>query len=228
MPPVKILAIEKDPEYREMLSEVLESSGYVVDVVDRGEDALKMIKKNSYALLILNVELPDINGYALCKKIRTDKNSASIPLILTSENSTNEDFEKHRKLRVRADDYILKPYTDDQILRKVENLTGLKIKEEELLAFQEKFEELLNEKTELERTLKDYEEIKSSLENRIEDLSEKIKNLEGEIDKYKKEGEEKNLKINDLEKKLKELNDENSQLKEEIKKVAEKLKNLVS
>lgn len=221
---VKILAIEGDKDYQNMLRNILENNGYTVDIVDKGEEALKMLKKNSYSLVILNVELPDINGYALCKTIRTDKSTASIPLIITSEKSTQEDFDKHRKLKVRADDYLLKPYTDDQILRKVENLTGLKIKEEELLAIQEKFEQVLNEKIELERMVKDYESVKVSLEEKIRELDSKLKNLEGEVAELTARNREKDLKIKNLEKELK---DEKERFKREIELIIENLKRLI-
>ncbi len=195
----KVLLIDADADYQDMVRGVLENAGYIVDTQSEGEAGFRLARKNEYDLVILNVELPDVNGYALCKRFRTEEKTAGIPLILTSELATREDFDKHRRLKVRADDYLHKPYSDDQLLKKVENLIGFKISEEEFLKLQEQFEQVLSEKAELERTVKDYEDLRTSLENRIDELLEKVRALESDLKETKHKLEERERELEALE-----------------------------
>ena len=76
-------------------------------------------------LIIVSVE-PRKVGYAVCNKLKRSTELAHIPLILTSAEETPQTFEQHKKLKSRADDYLLKPFRDDEFVRKVAALIDLR------------------------------------------------------------------------------------------------------
>jgi len=118
----KILCIDSDIETQDRVSEYLSKQGYIVTKQYKGKGAVDIIEKASPHLIILAVELPDVNGYVICKLIKTHPNLKNIPLILTSSEATPEDFEKHSNLKSRADKYLLKPFDNEELSLKIQNL----------------------------------------------------------------------------------------------------------
>ncbi|HXI56931.1 MAG TPA: response regulator, partial [Polyangia bacterium] len=98
--------------------------GFVVESIPNGEDALEWGQSNSPSLIILSVE-PRKVGYAICNKLKRSAALRDVPLILISAEETLATFEQHKKLKSRADEYLLKPLDGAELLAKVDKLVGL-------------------------------------------------------------------------------------------------------
>lgn len=110
----RILIIEDDAVIAEVEKDYLEASGYVVDVAFSGDTGLKKALQEEYDLLILDLMLPEIDGFAICKQVREAKN---IPIMLVS--AKKEDVDKIRGLGLGADDHISKPFSLGELVARV-------------------------------------------------------------------------------------------------------------
>ena len=113
-----ILIVEDDENLRIALSDNLEEEGYRVTAVADGKSALEAVKSGVFDLIILDIMLPDIDGYALCERFRKDHISSMI-LMLTAR--TLED-DLVRGFQLGADDYLTKPYRLRELLARVRAL----------------------------------------------------------------------------------------------------------
>jgi CheY-like chemotaxis protein len=120
-----ILLIENDAAFAEEMSGALEAMGYQVRVTGDGKDGLELAKDLRPDAIVLCVELPRLSGYSICNKLKKDELLKAIPVVLTSSEATEEVFEDHRKLKVRAEDYLIKPYVSAALLEKLAGLIGL-------------------------------------------------------------------------------------------------------
>ena len=128
----KILIVEDEPGMRLGLKDNLEFESYEVDTADNGEEGLKKILENNYNLVILDVMLPKISGFEVCKTVR--KKGITTPIILLT--AKGEEIDKVLGLELGADDYVTKPFSLREllarikaILRRGENFTGGNLKD---------------------------------------------------------------------------------------------------
>lgn len=121
----KILFIENDSSFAAGVAESLEASGFEVRVTGDGKEGLELARDWSPEAVVLCVELPGMSGYLVCQKLKKDDELKSLPLVLTSAEATEETFEKHRTLKARADEYLLKPYAPQALIDKLGALVGL-------------------------------------------------------------------------------------------------------
>ena len=122
--PTKILLIENDAALASTLSDALESRGFEVRVTAEGKDGLDLAREWGPQGIVLCVELPGMSGYLVCQRLKKDDALKAIPLVLTSAEATEETFEKHRALKVRADEYLFKPYSAQALVEAVERVAG--------------------------------------------------------------------------------------------------------
>ncbi len=123
--PKKILLIENDPAFAAGVSESLEASGFEVRATGDGKEGLELARDWAPDAVVLCVELPGMSGYLVCQKLKKDDALKALPLVLTSAEATAETFEKHKTLKARADEYLLKPYEPAALLEKLGGLIGL-------------------------------------------------------------------------------------------------------
>ncbi|ABS25694.1 response regulator transcription factor [Anaeromyxobacter sp. Fw109-5] len=123
--PTKILLIENDAALASALTQALESRGFEVRDTADGKDGLDLAREWSPQGIVLCVELPGMSGYLVCQRLKKDESLKAIPLVLTSAEATEETFEKHRALKVRADEYLFKPYGPQALVDAVERVVGL-------------------------------------------------------------------------------------------------------
>lgn len=116
----RALIIDKDTPFAEQLSVVLEQEGFAVQTCNTGRDGIDQAKTLEPDLIVLCVELDDTSGYSICAKIKKDQRLKGIPLIITSENATQETFDHHKKLKTRAQAYLMKPFEPAELLKHVE------------------------------------------------------------------------------------------------------------
>ena len=116
----EILVAEDSPTQAAMLKYLLESSNYKVLLAPDGKQALDKLSQNKPALVISDIAIPVLNGYELCEKIKSDKSTAHIPVILmTSLSDTEEVIEG---LSCGADSFITKPFNNEFLLSSIEKI----------------------------------------------------------------------------------------------------------
>jgi two-component system copper resistance phosphate regulon response regulator CusR len=111
---MKILIIEDSPLLAGSIKEQL-SKQYVVDVVHTGEEGLYQARSTDYSLMLLDLGLPDINGYEVCQELRGRGVETPI-LVLSGDRNTNS---RVRLLECGADDYVTKPFDSDELQARV-------------------------------------------------------------------------------------------------------------
>ncbi|HCT91932.1 MAG TPA: DNA-binding response regulator [Lachnospiraceae bacterium] len=110
----KILIIEDEEAIAELEKDYLELSGFSVEIENRGDEGLKKALEGDFNLFILDLMLPGMDGFEICKQIRQEKNT---PVILVS--AKKDDIDKIRGLGLGADDYITKPFSPSELVARV-------------------------------------------------------------------------------------------------------------
>lgn len=131
----KILIIEDEEAIADLEKDYLELSGFEVEIEERGDSGLTRALKEEFNLIILDLMLPGVDGFEICKKIREEKN---IPVIMVS--AKKDDIDKIRGLGLGADDYMTKPFSPSELVARVkahlaryERLIGSGIQENETI-----------------------------------------------------------------------------------------------
>src|SRR6266404_761110 len=114
----KILIVEVDPHILLGLEEVLRSDGFEVAVCSRGDRALEVVGKQQPALIVLDVMLPGLSGYDVCKQLRAKKVATPI-LMLTAKG---QEMDKVIGLELGADDYLTKPFGVRELVARISAL----------------------------------------------------------------------------------------------------------
>ena len=114
---MKILVIEDEPKAAEYLRQGLSESGYTVEVAHTGTDGLHAAANGDHALLILDVMLPGIDGFAVLSALRTSRQT---PVLMLTARGTTDD--KLRGFALGADDYLVKPFQFPELLARVKAL----------------------------------------------------------------------------------------------------------
>lgn len=112
-----ILIVEDDRELSTLLTDFLRTEGYTVSAVDSGERAVQLFERYGARLVVLDINLPDMSGFAVCSKLREN---ADTPILIVSARTDKED--KLNGLDLGADDYIEKPYDIDILLAKIKGI----------------------------------------------------------------------------------------------------------
>lgn len=110
----KILIIEDDDNILQLEKDYLEAAGYETKSAVDGATGVQMALEGDFDLVLLDIMLPEINGFQVCKKIRAFKN---IPIILVS--AKKEDMDKINGLEFGADDYVVKPFSPSELVARV-------------------------------------------------------------------------------------------------------------
>jgi hypothetical protein len=113
-----ILIAEDSPTQAERLKHVLQTNGYAVMAAVNGTQAIEMARQRRPSLIITDVMMPEMDGYELCSKIKSDPELASIPVILVTTLSDPHDV--IRGLECRADNFIIKPYDEHSLLARIQ------------------------------------------------------------------------------------------------------------
>ncbi len=170
-----ILVIEDNPDIQELIREFLTAQNYKVDVAGTGTEGILLFQKNLYDLVLLDVMLPDIDGYSICKIIR---GQSDVPIIMLTGLQNEENEIKGFELGV--DDYITKPFHYAIFIKRVEAVlrraTSTEVENANILQFHEL---MLNSTAyaayvngdQVELTTKEFEIIYTLLQNRGKVLS---------------------------------------------------------
>ena len=131
----RILIIEDEEAIADLEKDYLELSGFEVIIKNTGDEGLKTALEENFNLIVLDLMLPGIDGFEICKKIREVKN---IPIIMVS--AKKDDIDKIRGLGLGADDYMTKPFSPSELVARVkahmaryERLVGSGVQENEII-----------------------------------------------------------------------------------------------
>lgn len=131
----RILIIEDELAIAELEKDYLELSGFAVEVAADGHEGLMKALKEEYDLIILDLMLPGIDGFEICREVRAEKN---IPIIMVS--AKKDDIDKIRGLGLGADDYMTKPFSPSELVARVkahmaryERLVGSAVEENKVI-----------------------------------------------------------------------------------------------
>src|SRR4026208_908983 len=123
--PTKVLVFESDPAFAGELRTALGRLGLAARVVDDGNVGLQAAASDRPDLILLSIELPRMNGFSVCNKLKRDPGLKEVPLIIMSSDSTEETFEQHRRLRTRAEDYVHKPIAFNDLVTRIRQFVPL-------------------------------------------------------------------------------------------------------
>jgi PleD family two-component response regulator len=115
----RLLIVEDDFDISNMLRIYFSGQGYEVDVAPRGTDALQKTRQNLPHLIVLDIMLPDIDGYEVCRTLRMNTRTSHIPVIFLTQKDERSD--KLQGLELGADDYITKPFDIEELKLRVQN-----------------------------------------------------------------------------------------------------------
>ncbi len=115
----RLLVVEDDPDISNMLRIYFAGLGYDVDVAQRGSDALEKTRHVMPHLIVLDIMLPDIDGYGVCRTLRMNTRTSHIPVIFLTQKDERSD--RLQGLELGADDYITKPFDIEELKLRVQN-----------------------------------------------------------------------------------------------------------
>lgn len=125
-----ILIVDDNPNNLQVLGSILEGKGYEVALAQNGLLALDFIKKEKPDLILLDIMMPEINGYEICKKLKEDNETKDVPVIFLTAKTETEDIV--RGFDVGAVDYILKPFNSAELLARIRTHIKLRQAQKEI------------------------------------------------------------------------------------------------
>ncbi len=123
----RVLLVEDEEHLLNTIKLNLELEGLSVNAIDNGRKAIEEFKKQAFDLVILDVMLPEMDGFAICKEIR--KKNTIVPVLFLTAKGMGED--RVQGLKIGADDYMVKPFNLEELMLRVHNLLKRSLKKEE-------------------------------------------------------------------------------------------------
>ncbi|HWQ46324.1 MAG TPA: response regulator transcription factor, partial [Longilinea sp.] len=121
-PLASILIVEDDLDVADMLSVTFRVQGYSVRVVNWGKEAIDVCFDKLPDIIILDIRLPDIDGFEVASRLRTNRRTANVPIIFLTEKRDRPD--RIKGLELKADDYVTKPFDIQELRLRVRNIIG--------------------------------------------------------------------------------------------------------
>jgi two-component system, OmpR family, alkaline phosphatase synthesis response regulator PhoP len=116
----RILVAEDDPDIAHLLAHYLQRAGFEAEMVSSGRDVLPRIRKAPPDVLLLDIMLPDLDGLEVCRAVRRDQATATIPIIMVT--ARGEESDRIVGLELGADDYITKPFSPNEVVARIRAL----------------------------------------------------------------------------------------------------------
>jgi diguanylate cyclase (GGDEF)-like protein len=146
-----ILIIDDNPYNLRLLSQILESKGFKVKKTVSGQVAIQAAKIEPPDLILLDINMPDINGYEVCRQLKAQTETANIPIIFIS--ALNQIQDKIMAFEIGGVDYITKPFQESEVLVRVKN---------QLIIYQQQ-QQLIEKNKELQREIKERQRVERAL-----------------------------------------------------------------
>ncbi|MCY7406642.1 MAG: response regulator [Alkalinema sp. CAN_BIN05] len=115
-----VLVVEDSVSQREMITDLLKGSGLSVSIATDGVEALEHIEGHRPDLVVLDIVMPRMNGYEVCRRIKADPKTQNVPVVMCS--SKGEEFDRYWGMKQGADAYIAKPFQPTELVGTVKQL----------------------------------------------------------------------------------------------------------
>ena len=138
-----ILVVDDNPDNLRLLSGILSEHHYKIRLAPNGERALATVRKEAPGLILLDIMMPVLNGFEVCRQLKQDKETAGIPIIFIS--ALNETIEKVKAFSLGGVDYITKPFKSEEVLARVNTHLTLRFLQLELEAKNAELQKAMDE-----------------------------------------------------------------------------------
>lgn len=121
----RILVVDDEPDFCSIVQGQLEKEGFQVDLAYNGLEGLEKVKTNPPSAIVLDVMMPEMDGYEVCQKLKADEKYAHIPIILltaVASHVTSTRYSHQDGMSTEADDYIAKPASAQEIMESIKRL----------------------------------------------------------------------------------------------------------
>ena len=115
-----VLVVEDSVTQREMIEDLLKGSGLIVKTAGDGVEALEQMQGTCPDIVVMDIVMPRMNGYELCRRIKTDPKTERIPVVMCSSKA--EEFDRYWGMKQGADAYIAKPFQPQELVGTVKQL----------------------------------------------------------------------------------------------------------
>ncbi len=129
----RILVVDDVPVNIAMVQALLKSEGYELVTAESGEAALKSVADQMPDLILLDIQMPDMDGYEVCERLRSDPETERVPVIMFT-GTESEPEAKVKGLRIGANDYVTKPVAKEELLARIETQLRLQLLENQRIA----------------------------------------------------------------------------------------------
>ncbi|MBU1193653.1 MAG: response regulator [Proteobacteria bacterium] len=121
----RILVVDDEPDFVAVVKENLQLEGYKIEVAYNGVEAIEKVKANPPDAIVLDVMMPEKDGYQVCSELKKSKAYADIPIILltaVADHVSSTQYSHANGMNMEADDYLAKPASPDQIISSLKSL----------------------------------------------------------------------------------------------------------
>jgi DNA-binding response OmpR family regulator len=113
----QILVVEDDPDIAQLIGHYLEKAGHTVEVLSSGKAVMPKVRRHPPDLVVLDLMLPELDGLMICQAMRTDPQTAAIPIIMVT--ARGDEADRITGLELGADDYVTKPFSPKELAARV-------------------------------------------------------------------------------------------------------------
>ena len=124
----RVLVVDDEPDFSAVVKKVLEAEGFRVEVAYDGAEGLRKVKENPPDAIVLDVMMPEKDGYTVCHELKNDPQYQNIPIVLLTAVSTHVGstrYSHYDGMSTEADDYLPKPASAQEIAQSVKRLVGV-------------------------------------------------------------------------------------------------------
>lgn len=119
----RLLVADRDPEVLTLLEESLALQGYQVQVASDGQEALAQVYEYEPDLILLDTQLPEVDGYEVIRRLKNDDSTRSIPIIVLTGSSVDKERDRVRVLGMEVSQYVAKPLSIEMLIREIQKAT---------------------------------------------------------------------------------------------------------
>lgn len=116
----RILVVEDEQLIATLINRILSKQGYTIRVTNNGAEALRLVEEFTPQLVVLDISLPGMDGYQICRYLRSNPETATLPVIMVTAMSRPSD--QRQGFETGADDYLTKPFAPAELISRIESL----------------------------------------------------------------------------------------------------------
>jgi two-component system alkaline phosphatase synthesis response regulator PhoP len=124
----RILVVDDEPDFASIVQKNLEKEGFSVEIAYDGLEGIEKVKANPPDAIVLDVMMPEMDGYEMCSKLKADKQYADIPILMltaVASHVTSTRYSHHGGMSMEADDYLPKPASAEETTESIKGLLDL-------------------------------------------------------------------------------------------------------